>query len=252
MSACQNQESPTEPAASEIGTPISTEAPLKPIEGGRKATDDEVARIMEARKTLEAVEAVPESGARPLAKTAALSTCIVDFNSPFSLSLMSDQAYTTFTSSPHYIHGCNSSQYWVYSWPININHFHLVPENSNYCIGSPYKIGVKSGSNCVSQSDAKNWPRFATNMGGNSGVQFYVKSGSNVRKNFNLQAIRVLSGTMEVYAYRIGIGWWVWYPLTEGNRWYWPANTTVSEIQVFDHGKNGTVTYDNLEVAIIP
>lgn len=254
LSACQQAEPPTGTKAPEAGKPVIDAAPAERAAlGGRKATDAEVARFMAARRQDAPLELPAEAEAAPLAKSAALlSTCNVNFNSSTALARMSDQCYTTFTSPPHYIHPCNSNQYGFYSTPLNTDHFHLVPENSNYCIGSPYKFGVKSGSSCVSQSDAKYWPRIATNMGGNSGVQFYVKSGSNVRKNFDLQALYVIEGTMEVYAYRIGIGWWVWYPLTAGNRWYWPAGTTVSEIQLFDHGQNGTIVYDNIEIAIHP
>lgn len=89
-------------------------------------------------------------------------------------------------------------------------------------------------------------------MGGNTGVQFYFKSSGNVRKNFDLKAITVISSTMDLYAYRVGVGWWHWSGLTAG-RWTFPANSTnISEVQVFKDGFNGTVVYDNLEIAIRP
>jgi hypothetical protein len=96
------------------------------------------------------------------------------------------------------------------------------------------------------------FPRTASNVGGNTGIGFNVKNQFNTPKNFDLQAIYVNGGTLEIWGNRPGIGWWVWYPLTAGTRWYWPAGTTVSELQVFRNGRNGTFTFDNLEIAINP
>jgi|GEM_PF-2327846 len=250
---CQKTEGPTSPANENQLTGNSAQPTGEGYAPeGRPATDVEVA-MLEATKGSETVVELPAAEApAALSKTAVLPTCTVDFNSSFSLSLMPGHCSSTFATSPFYIHQCNSS-YWVYSNPVNLDHFHLVAENPNQCYGSGNNWGVQSGSSCVSQSDAMYWPRIATNMGSNTGVQFYVKSSSNVKKNFDLKAIYVNSSTMDIYVNRVGIGWWHWSGLTSPMRWYFPTNATnVSEVQVFKDGMNGTVTFDNLEVAIIP
>jgi hypothetical protein len=175
----------------------------------------------------------------------------VDFNNSNSLGLMSNQANQSNTVPPHYVHPCNG-YYWTYGQPLNYTSYRLIPENPQWCAGPVPKIGYKSGAYCVNHTDGKLWPRKAGNVGGNTGVRFYVKSNSNVAKNFDLQAIYINSGTAEIVAYRPGIGWWVWYPLSQGSRWYWPAGTTVTEIQVHSHGKNGYIQFDNLEIGINP
>jgi hypothetical protein len=74
-----------------------------------------------------------------------------------------------------------------------------------------------------------------------------------VRKNFNLGAIKAVGGTLDLYAYRVGVGWWHWPNLTSPQRWYWTGNNTnISEISVYRNNLNGTMTFDNLEIAIIP
>lgn len=147
----------------------------------------------------------------------------------------------------------SNSNYWFYSRPINISHFHLVPESPAYCVGNPYKIGLGTLTNCRDPVDAKYWPRKATNMGGNSGVKFYPTNSSGSKRNFDLKAIYIYDGsTAEVWGYRVGIGWWVWYPLAGPGRWYFTNATNMTEMQVFDYQQNGTVVYDNIEIGIYP
>ncbi len=194
----------------------------------------------------EKYEPITESNA--LSKVSA-SNCKVDFNSSSSLSWMVDQCYSTFATWPYYIHGCPS--YWVYTNPLNLDHFHLTPEASNQCFGTSPKWGTQSGSNCINQSDAKYWPRIATNMGSNTGVEFYAKSKSDgSSKNMTLKRLVVKSGTVRVVVYRTDIGgWWQWTGLGVG-AWTWSVNNTnLSKIRIYDTNKNGTVTFDDLEVA---
>jgi hypothetical protein len=254
LAACQQSEIPVQPKSQdgEVQTPAAV-----PVGGesrmitdaGRKATDAEVARFLASREEAPVVE-MPE-GSAPLAKSAALATCIVDFNNANSLSFIPNQANQTTVNSPYYMHSCNGS-HWAYSSPINANSFRLIPENPQWCSGPVPYIGYKSGAYCINHTEGKFWPRKAANTGTNTGVQFFVKSNANVKKNFELQAIYINLGIAEIVAYRPGIGWWVWYPLNAGSRWYWPAGTTVTEIQVYSHGKNGTINFDNLEIAVIP
>jgi hypothetical protein len=256
VSACNHSESPTGQTL-DGSQPKGSSSVENYAPEGRKATDDEVARIMAARTKLSDAPLPPviPGGAKspvPLAKASALSTCTDDFNQSLGLSLIPDHCFNTFAVYPYYIHQCNSS-YWVYSEPLNLDHFHLMPEVSNQCYGTSPNWGTKSGSSCINQSDAKLWPRRAANMGTNTGVRFYVKGGDNVHRNFNLGAIYASSGTLDVWAYRVGVGWWHWNNLTSPGRWYFPVNNTnISEVQVFENTQNGTISFDNLEINIIP
>jgi hypothetical protein len=181
----------------------------------------------------------------------ALPPCMVNFNSPVGISMMADQAYTTFTSSPHYQHWCNNNGYLVRTWPISISHYHLAPEAASYCIGTNPKIGTHKVSGvCMNQTDGKNWPRVATNMGGSSGVEFWVKSAGNVGKNFDFRSIDVRSGSVEVWVLKSN-GWHFWTGLVPAH-WTFPNADNVGILDLFASGKNGTISYDNVEVAVIP
>lgn len=261
MNACDRPEAPTETGTATIGQPSMDPSAPRPLPEGRPATPAEVARLMAERaKSGEPVASPDAEGdgqshePAPLAKSAAEATCVVDFNQSFGLSLMPDQCYSTFAVSPYYSHLCNN-QYYVYTKPINLDHFHLAAENPNYCFGTSPKWGTWSNGVCVNQSEAKYWPRRASNMGTNTGINFLVKGPypGYVRKNFNLGAIYAVSGTLDLYAYRVGVGWWHWPNLTSPQRWYWTGNNlNISEISVYHNGLNGTMTFDNLEISIIP
>ena len=250
LSACQSQESPTEAA------PIASDGPAihsqedQLLTAGRKATDEEVAQILAAGKGAHAVNLAEASA--PLAKAAALPTCVVDFNQVNALARLPDDGYRGWALGPtYYAHNCNSS-YYVFAMPINSTSYRLNSEMANTCSVAPNRMGLYSNGACINQSQAIYFPRRAGNNFGNTGVRFYVNNTSNQSKYFDLQAIYIYSGTAKILAYRPGIGWWVWYPLTAGTRWYWPTGTTVSELQVFDQNENGGVLFDNLEIGIQP
>lgn len=255
LAACQQSELPVQPKPrdAEVQSPASAPAgggSRSISEAGRKATDAEVARFMATRENAPAVE-LPE-GPSPLAKAAALATCIVDFNNVNSLALLPNQANSTIAFSPFYKHPCNGV-FWAYTNPINSGAgYRLIPENPNYCSGPAPCIGYKSGASCIGLTEGRFWPRKAANLGGNTAVRLYVKNSANVPKNFDMQAIYINSGVAEIVAYRPGIGWWVWYPLTAGGRWTWPAGTAVTEIQVYSHGQTDPVQFDNVEIGILP
>jgi hypothetical protein len=250
LSACQSQESPTETAAiPSDGSAIHSENG-RMLEEGRKATDAEVAKILAAGKDAPAVN-LAEAPA-PLAKTAALATCVVDFNQVNALDRLPDDGYRGWSLGPtHYAHSCNGS-YYVYALPLNTDVYRLNSEMANTCSVAPNRMGLYSNGACINQNQAIYFPRRAGNNFGNTAVSFNVKNTLNAAKNFDLQAIYIHTGTAKIVAYRPGIGWWVWYPLSAGTRWYWPAGTTVSQIQVFDQNENGGVLFDNLEIGINP
>jgi len=186
----------------------------------------------------------------PAGTPGALPVCTIDFNSQWGIARMADQAYTTFTSAPHYQHWCNNSSYLVLTWPLNISHYHLGPEAANTCTGTSPNIGIKSGAQCINQKEGKLWPRVATNMGGNSGVEFWVKSAGNVPKNFDLKSLTVKGGSVEVWV-ATNTGWWMWTGLGPGY-WEFPQGDMIGDLRLFASGMNGTISYDNIQIAVIP
>ena len=174
--------------------------------------------------------------------------CLIDFNSSSALGLMVDQASSTFATWPYYIQTCSSGDFFVYSEPVNLDHFHLMYEHK-HCFGSGVNIGIDSNGNCISQKEAKLWPRQAANMNDDTGIRFYAKNAQNKRNNFDLEGIKVISGSIEVLVYRTDVKkWWIWRNLKPGS-WYWTTNNiNLSELYIYYNGRNGTFLIDNLEV----
>jgi hypothetical protein len=255
LAACQQSEMPVQPKSQDPGVRTPAAAPVGGdsrmiTDAGRKATDAEVARFLATRENAPVVE-LPD-GPSPLAKSAALPTCTVDFNNVNSLALIPSQANATIALSPFYTHPCNGF-FSAKTNPINSGAgYRLIPENPDYCSGPAPYIGYKSGASCIGLTEGKLWPRKAANLGSNTAVRLYVQNSSNIARNFDLQAIYINSGVAEIVANRPGIGWWVWYPLNAGSRWTWPAGTAVSEIQVHSHGQTDPVQFDNVEIGILP
>jgi hypothetical protein len=250
LSACQTRESATEAAPlPSDGTAVHSEE-SRMLPEGRKATDAEIAKIRAAGKEVPAAD--PAASPAPLAKAAALPTCLVDFNQVNALDRLPDDGYLGWADGPtYYIHSCNS-KFFVYVMPRNSTSYRLNSEMPNTCAIAPNMMGLYSNGACINRNQAIYFPRRAGNHFTNTGVQFYVQDNLNQPKNFDLQAIYMYEGTAKIVAYRPGIGWWVWYPLSAGTRWYWPAGTTVTEIRVYDQNDNGSVRFDNLEIAIQP
>jgi hypothetical protein len=250
LSACQQAErSATAPesqsvdAARPAAVPSKGEAPE-----GRPATPEEIARFLAERKDGSVV--LPQSAPAPLAKASAVPgpSCMVNFNSSSSISYMSDQAWSTFTSPPHYIHDCTSG--WIYTNPIGTGHFHLNFAHLNTCQGAPYKVGYRQANgSCLNQQDARLYPRTATNMGANTAIQFFAQNSARVRKNFDLKSIRVISGPIQIVGYRTDVGWWQWSPLTPGTWTFYNANN-LSEMTVYHNDRVNTYEVDDINVAV--
>jgi len=251
LTAC-NQSEPTAANADPKPNPAEQTVKDNPLGEGRAMTQAEIAEYLAMKKAdTKAPEILHPDGQASLAKTAA-STCVIDFAQSSVLAQYPDHGASTFIYG-NYTQNCyNNANYWIRATPLNLDHFHLAPDDpTNWCFGSGNNwVRYSSSGVCSYQSDAMYWGRAASNMNGNSGIDF-VAAANGYYRNFNLVAFYVRSGTVKVVANRVGIGWWVWYGNTQGNRWYWPANTTVSEAQFFDNAGNGVFTMDNLEVQIL-
>lgn len=247
LAACQQSESPTQSKPSDTGAPTLEQGLM--ATDGRKATPEEIATGLEAFKDSPALE--QQAGQAPLAKSAALATCIVDFNNVAALAAMPSQANQGTAMSPWYKHPCNAS-YTVFVQPVNTQYYKVVPENPQACAGPAPLIGYKSGAYCVGHTEGKYWPRTVGNLGGNTGVRFFVKTNAGASKNFNIEAMTMISGNAQVTADRVGIGGWIWYPFNTPTRYYWPAGTAVKWIEVASNGLNGYIRFDKVEISIIP
>jgi hypothetical protein len=222
------------------------------LESGRLATADEVKKLLSMPVNGTPISETPVQ-TQALAKAAALlPVCTIGWNSSVSLSALPNHASNTFVYSPWYSESCNNLSYWIRTSAINMDHFHLASENPNQCYGNGNNWGIWNVAHqCVGQSDAMYWSRKVMNMNGNSGVVFTGIGPDYKARNFDLKALYVRDGSVQVWAYRVGVGWWYWPNLTAAQRWYWTGNNTnISEVRVFDTNSNGVFGVDNLEVAM--
>lgn len=189
-----------------------------------------------------------EAGTAALPKVAAQS-CMVDFNSSIGLSNMSDRAYTAYATAPWYYQPCGNG-YNTYVIPINRNFYYLTTEASGTCPGTYGKIGYGTYTNCQNQANAAYFPRRASNgstTDGVLGLWAYMYQG-NTSKSFNLNSLRVVSGSVYVYAYRNGIGWWWWGPLTGNINWTFPNGQNVREVKIHASDNANVYVVDDISL----
>jgi hypothetical protein len=253
LAACQQSESPapSAPSAQETPPAVSSEvAPLKFAGPGQKPSDEQLARFLENRQDLPPAAAGITQA--PLAKTAAaLPNCTVNFDNQTSLKNLPNQANNSAALSPYYSQTCNAS-YTVISGPINAQAYRLIPENNYWCPAAVPKIGTRTaGGECVFPTDGFFWSRRLGNMSSNTGVSFNVHNSIHY-KDFDLISLYIHEGTMEVWGFTPAGGWLFWPALAPKTKWNFPAGTTISQLQLFESGKNGSFQADNLVIAIHP
>jgi hypothetical protein len=195
-----------------------------------------------------AVSPVPsQSIAAP--KSAANPACIINFNSSKGLSHMSDAAYAYYALSPYYMQPC--FPYYAFVTPINRNYYYLPTEASNTCPGDFAMIGTGSIFDCQNQQYAANWPRFASNgstTDGDMGLSITLPQ-DGINHNFRLNYIFDRSGSLAVYAYRVGIGWWVWTPINVAPGFFAFSNVeNVTEVQIFSSDFQSIFEVDNISI----
>lgn len=249
LSACQSNESPTETSPAVTDGPFIEDPEVSAAPVGRKATDAEVARIEAALKEARPTVIRSQSPA-PLAKAAALPICKSAYGTASALNGITDKAYSSLVTGEYYVQKCNTS-YFFETGPWIGNRWKLIPEAAGWCKGSPFKIGTWSNGTCAMQTDASLVPRMAGNVGGDSKVHLLVIGPDGKARDWNFHSIYARSGTLEIMAYRPGIGWWYWYPLASPKKHDF-GGTPVSDMLVYSENGNGNITFDNVEIAIIP
>jgi hypothetical protein len=253
LAACQQSESPapSAPSGPEAPAAISSHSAPQEFAGpGLKPSDEELARFLANDKPLPEVDL--GTAPAPLAKTAAvLPTCRVTFDNPASLATLQDQAYMGYAINGYYQQTCNAS-YTVISAPIIFAGYRLIPENSSWCPGSAPRIGTRTANgSCILQTEGKNWPRRLGNDANNDGVSFNVHN-SVLYRNFDLKALYVHSGSVEVWGFTPAGNWLFWPALTAGKTWFFPAGTTVGQVRIYESGRDARFLVDNLDIAIHP
>jgi len=253
LAACQRTESPLLPA-----TPQTEDPPVASSEGletkfagpGHTPSEAELARFLGRIRTSPSVDR-GTAGPAALAKAAALPTCRVTFNNSASLGTLLDQAYMGYAIRGYYQQTCNTS-YTVISAPVTGVAYRLIPENSSWCPGAVSKIGSRTAAgDCINQSEGPFWPRRLGNDANSDGVSFGVHNSVHYR-DFDLKALYVHSGAVEVWGFTPAGGWVSWAGLTAGTTWTFPAATTLSQLQIFESGRNARFLVDNLDIAIHP
>jgi hypothetical protein len=255
LAACQQSESPALSAPSDPEAPaaISSNSALQEFAGpGLKPSDEELARFLANSKPLPEVDLGKAPAPAPLAKTAAvLATCRVNFDNTASLAVLQDQAYMGYAIHSYYQQPCNAS-YTVISAPITGGGYRLIPENSSWCPGSAPLIGTRTANgSCIIQTEGKNWHRRLGNDANSDGVSFNVHN-SVLYRNFDLKALYVHSGSVEVWGFTPAGSWLFWPALTAGKTWFFPAGTTLGQVRIYESGRDARFLVDNLDIAIHP
>lgn len=221
--AVQESQTPGEPVRLDIGEG-------QPLQG--KQLEEFLGKLPAEVKDRAAAGAA-QGAPGALAKTA-WNACTINFNSSTGLRNMADKAYTSYAVAPWYYQYCAPSNFFVV--PTNYNNYYLIPEAANTCIGSYGKIGYGSITNCQNQKSADLFPRYAgisTSTDGAVGIRVH----RDQYQHFKLNSYIGKGGSIKVYAYRIGIGWWYWGPLP-GNNTYWTFSNATQVSEVVFHSAN--------------
>jgi hypothetical protein len=259
LSGCDQGADPIssrEPSASPAGGP-PVDVPTTQMGEGHLLQGKELDDFL---KTLPADRQVPASAMQPTsemqpaaaAKSAANPACIIDFNSPKGLAHMADRAYTYYATSPYYIQPC--FPYYAFVTPIGRNYYYLPTEASNTCPGSYGKLGYGSVLNCQNQQDAANFPRYASNgspTDGGLGIVVTLPQ-DGINHNFRFSYFFARSGSIAVYAYRVGIGWWVWTPINVAPGFFVFNNAeNVTEVRFHSSDGRSIFQVDNISITAL-
>ena len=116
--------------------------------------------------------------------------CNVDFDDPADLDQLDEASLlNTFVMEPWWHQQCDSDNN-VFIRPYKINHFHLLPENSN-CFGSGPGEYQEDGS-CQVYEDQRQQPHFLRTMLPNDVIELTVNDNLDNQKAFDFKRIRIM------------------------------------------------------------
>jgi hypothetical protein len=251
MSGCNQSADPASPVGASapiVQTPSAANPQMETLGEGKMLQGEELKAFLNTLPKNSKTPAIPATATQSLAapKSAGNPACLIDFNSNKGLAHMADRAYTGYAVSPYYLQPCYP--YYAFVTPSNNNNYYLPTEASGTCPGNYGKIGYGTYYNCQNQQDAVNFPRYGANTDRNSGLIVTLPQ-DGVNHNFRVNYFFARSGTITVYAYRVGIGWWYWGPITGTPRFFSFTNAeNVTELQFFPSDNNSGFSVDNISI----
>jgi hypothetical protein len=248
MSGCNSdadRASPSEAVSAPAADAPASTAPISNLGEGHLLQGDELKAFLKNLPQDRQTPSAPATQSMAAPKSAGNPACVIDFNSNKGLAHMADRAYTPYAVSPFYIQPC--FPYYALVTPSDNNNYYLPTEASGTCPGTYGKIGYGSILNCQNQQDAANFPRYAGNTTRSTGLIVTLPQ-DGINHNFRVNRFFARSGTITVYANRVGIGWWYWGPISTPQFFYFTNAQNVTELQFFPSDGNSNITVDNIDI----
>lgn len=192
--------------------------------------------------------------AEPLAKTAGTYSCNIDYNQAYIINTLPNKAWDTFAWAPFYNVSCGSA-FWIYTYPMNQNHHHLMYEDPGICysLSPPVKVGryayplARIPGHCdqwnnppcnYNSTDPANLPRFLSPHTGSDIDQIYVLDHNYAHRTFNLTSLYIEPNTYaQDGCYPDAGKIQLWFKVASTQQWwYW---TWIGPGQTFYPGSWG-------------
>lgn len=201
----------------------------------------------------------PETKSKsPNAKMVAAGvTDYVDFNDQMALTIIPDQAKSTFATSPFYIQQVGNA--WIHvkenngagynpAFTSSYNHYHLSYQNFAPCITSGGQFGKPSGSSCVNINPVLE-PRKLDTHYGNQWIKIYAYDYDSPQRTFDLLGIKVTNGPIQLWFKKKSGGWLKWSSLGTGT-WNLSAySTEITQVLIAGTGSS-SIGFDNVKVKV--
>ena len=179
----------------------------------------------------------------------------VDFDDPFSLSLIPDQA-KHFAAWPYYIQAVGNA--WIHvkenngagynpAFTSNYNHYHLGYEDFEPCTQPDYDLGKPygSGTGCIDFNPLQERRVLATHYG-NQWIKIYAYDYEQSHRVFEFWGITVMDGPVQVWMRRPDGSWFKWSSLKEAK---WSFNYARVVTQILIAGVDASpITIDDLKI----
>lgn len=264
LTGCQTGEPVNTQSASNTNPVQGQSANPSPEHGGEPATapsrpdaatlEKFLAQAPSVTPDLPPPPADAQGPAMSLAKTAGTYSCNIDYNQAYIINTLPNKAWDTFAWAPFYNVSCGSA-FWIYTYPLNQNHHHLMYEDPGICysLSPPVKVGryayplARIPGHCdqwntpscnYNSTDPANLPRFLSPHMAADIDQIYVLDHSYARRTFNLTSLYIEPNSYAKDGCYPDAGKiQLWYKVAATQQWwYW---TWINPGQTFYPGSNG-------------
>ena len=183
------------------------------------------------------------------------TTDYVDFNDEMALTIIPENAASTFATAPFYIQQVGSA--WVHvkennsgnykpEFKSDHKHFHLSYQNFVPCI-TDGKFGKPVSGGCASINPVKE-PRVLDTHDGNQWIKVYAYDYSSPSRVFDLLEIKVTKGPIQLWFKKSNGDWLHWSSIGVGT-WNLSAYcTSIKEVLISSTDNKGSIGFDNLKV----